>query len=93
MAREFYLVSYDIADDKRRLKVAHLLEGYGERVQYSVFELWAGDEAMAKLRERLAALVEEEGSVRVYHLCALCRDRRAVVGEGAPTAPPDLQIV
>ncbi|MFW6359187.1 MAG: CRISPR-associated endonuclease Cas2, partial [Chroococcales cyanobacterium] len=33
-----YLVTYDIPCDKRRKKVADLLEGYGQRVQYSVFE-------------------------------------------------------
>ena len=32
------LVSYDISDDKRRRKVCKILEGYGYRVQYSVFE-------------------------------------------------------
>jgi CRISPR-associated protein Cas2 len=32
------VVSYDISDDKRRRKVAQIMEGYGYRVQYSVFE-------------------------------------------------------
>lgn len=34
----FVVVSYDIKNDKRRRKVMKLMEGYGERVQYSVFE-------------------------------------------------------
>jgi len=34
-----YLISYDVPDDQRRLKIMHLLEGLGERVQYSVFEV------------------------------------------------------
>lgn len=37
MARRFTIVSYDIADDKRRDKIAKVLLGYGDRVQYSVF--------------------------------------------------------
>jgi CRISPR-associated protein Cas2 len=32
------LVVYDIADDRRRLKLANFLEGHGRRVQESVFE-------------------------------------------------------
>jgi CRISPR-associated protein Cas2 len=32
------VVVYDIADDKRRLKLANFLEGYGRRVQESAFE-------------------------------------------------------
>ena len=37
MARKHFLVSYDISDDKRRTGVSRTLEGYGDRVQYSVF--------------------------------------------------------
>jgi len=33
-----YLITYDIADDRRREDVATLLSGYGPRVQLSVFE-------------------------------------------------------
>lgn len=33
----FYLICYDIVLDKRRNKVAQMLEGYGLRVQKSVF--------------------------------------------------------
>lgn len=32
-----YLVAYDISDPKRLKKVASLLEGYGYRIQLSVF--------------------------------------------------------
>ena len=35
----FYLVTYDITDDQRRTKVAKILEDFGDRVQYSVFEM------------------------------------------------------
>ncbi|MGY4610889.1 CRISPR-associated endonuclease Cas2 [Thermostichus sp. MS-CIW-38] len=35
---QLYVITYDIPDNKRRKKVSDLLEGYGRRVQYSVFE-------------------------------------------------------
>jgi CRISPR-associated protein Cas2 len=35
--RRFYLISYDIPDDRRRARVFKLMRGWGERVQYSVF--------------------------------------------------------
>ncbi len=35
--RRFYLVSYDIPDDRRRTRVFKLLRSWGERVQFSVF--------------------------------------------------------
>jgi CRISPR-associated protein Cas2 len=35
--RRFYLISYDIPDDRRRARVFKLMRGWGERVQFSVF--------------------------------------------------------
>jgi CRISPR-associated protein Cas2 len=37
MARRRYLVAYDIRDDRRLRSIAVCMEGYGERIQYSVF--------------------------------------------------------
>ncbi|HQE92098.1 MAG TPA: CRISPR-associated endonuclease Cas2 [Anaerolineae bacterium] len=106
--RTLYLISYDIPDDKRRLKVMHLLEGYGERVQYSVFEVWADEKQIDHLRRQLARWVKarqgekesggaEEGaisgSVRIYPLCAACREKREVWGEGQPTSEVTLHII
>ena len=64
------VVTYDIADDRRREDVATVLSGYGPRVQLSVFECelrtrreWAS--LQAKLRE-LTGPVEDQ--VRLYPL-------------------------
>lgn len=37
MARRRHLIAYDIADPKRLRRVCNIMEGYGERLQYSVF--------------------------------------------------------
>jgi CRISPR-associated protein Cas2 len=37
MSRRRYLVAYDIRDDRRLRAVATCMEGYGTRIQYSVF--------------------------------------------------------
>jgi CRISPR-associated protein Cas2 len=37
VARRGYLVAYDIREDRRLRNVACCIEGYGERIQYSVF--------------------------------------------------------
>ncbi len=36
--RQSYLVTYDIADEKRLRKVFKIMRGYGDHLQYSVFE-------------------------------------------------------
>jgi CRISPR-associated endonuclease Cas2 len=48
-----YLITYDIPCDKRRKKVSDLLEGYGTRVQYSVFECCLEKDQYDRLRKRL----------------------------------------
>ncbi len=54
-----YVVTYDIADDRRREDVATLLSGYGPRVRLSVFEcdLRTRREAAA-LRSKLRELID-----------------------------------
>ena len=52
------VVSYDISDDKRRRMVAKLLEGYGYRVQYSVFECDLSLKQLQKLRRELKPYVK-----------------------------------
>ena len=33
-----FIICYDITDDSLRAKIVKILEDYGERIQYSVFE-------------------------------------------------------
>ena len=77
------VISYDISDNKRRAKVAKIMEGYGYRVQYSVFECDLDNKKLAELRRRLRPLVnrKEEESVRFYPLCADCERRVKVLGK------------
>ncbi len=95
--RGCYLISYDVPDDKQRLKIAQALEGYGERVQYSVFEVWATAKELETLHKQLTRHVkaagEAQASVRIYPLCAACRGKRDILGKGDPTDAPDLIIV
>jgi len=63
----FYLICYDIPDDKRRKKVADLLEGYGKRVQYSVFECVLNNNKYEELKKRLfKQMKKEEDNIRFY---------------------------
>lgn len=67
-----YVISYDITDNKLRGKIAKKLEGYGRRVQYSVFECEIKKNSFRQLYTELLTLLsgrEEEGSIRVYTLC------------------------
>lgn len=69
-----YVVSYDIVSDKLRNKVAKVLLGYGNRVQYSVFECHISQERFEDLYKKLVLLMAgvDEGNLRFYHLCGKC---------------------
>lgn len=65
----FWVVSYDIVDDKRRRQVVTVLESYGQRGQYSVFECTITDQQQMTLRAKLRDVIDEdEDDIRFYPL-------------------------
>lgn len=89
-----YVIAYDVPDDKRRGKIARLLEGYGVRVQKSVFEADLDDRGYRDLRRRLTRwIVEQEDSVRFYPLCVQCRGQVETIGRLGVMVEPDVLIV
>ena len=60
MARRHFLVSYDIADDKRRTKLFNLLLGEGDHVQYSVFFCECNPTEKARLRSKITEIIHHK---------------------------------
>jgi CRISPR-associated protein Cas2 len=58
--RRHFLVSYDIADDKRRGKVFDLLEGRGDHAQFSVFFCQLNPRELALLRADLTVAIHND---------------------------------
>lgn len=90
----FIVVCYDIRCPKRLRKVARLLEGYGDRVQDSVFECHLDTRRLTRLKQRMARRIDpEHDRVRYYPLCH--RDRAGIQIDGFGQRPkdPDLTIV
>lgn len=69
-----FLLSYDVntedkAGRKRLRKVAKSCVDYGQRVQYSVFELRLTETQLEVLRQKLLGIIDEEkDSLRIYSL-------------------------
>lgn len=68
----WWLVCYDVHDPKRLRKAAKHMEGYGHRVQYSVFRCWMGEREMQRLRWELTELLAPEDDVLMIPLCPRC---------------------
>ena len=72
----FYAISYDIRDDKRRNSVSKVLEGYGSRVQLSLFECNLNPGRLQELLRRLDPFIDaEKDSLRCYPLCNQCSSK------------------
>lgn len=63
-----YLVSYDIEEDRERLQISKVLEGFGRRVQKSVFECPLTKGRKHELEKRLAGLELDTGYVLIYRI-------------------------
>ena len=92
--RQWVVVSYDIPEDKRRTRVMKIIEGYGQRAQYSVFECEVRAADLRQLQERLAAVIDEKvDDVRFYALCNDCLGKVLVLGKGAVHRQQDYEVV
>ena len=73
---------YDVGEDKRRNRIAKLLEKEAARVQYSVFETRMSEARCLSLSQRIAAELGDGDSLRVYVVSASGESRTRVYGDG-----------
>jgi CRISPR-associated protein Cas2 len=65
----FIVVSYDIANDRRRARVLKTMKGYGRRVQFSVFECELSAVSFKRMHGQLFKIfAPKEDSIRFYFL-------------------------
>lgn len=89
----YYVISYDIRDNKRRNRVFKLLKAYAVPVQYSVFEAELTEEALVQLRYRLLPLLKGEDSVILYPLCGRCHGTVMRIGNTADPFSTGVRIL
>jgi CRISPR-associated protein Cas2 len=88
------LVVYDVPDNKRRTKLAKFLEGYGRRVQFSVFECFLSLDEMQQLYGLVERKIKvEEDNVRFYWISRDAVSRTLTLGSPAPEEPPSVYII
>lgn len=88
MEREthLYIISYDIPSDRRRLRAAQLLLGYGERVQESVYECRLANKEVRAVQTALRALLKpDQDRVRIYSVCRACERGVWSIGQAPPS--------
>ena len=75
---------YDVSADKKRRRVAKLLEDIANRVQFSVFETRMGRREAEAVSQRVAAELGPGDSLRVYVIGKNGERRTHVYGDATP---------
>ena len=91
--RTSYLVCYDICDDKRLRKVFQLMRGFGDHLQYSIFECQFTPSDLARCRALVSAIIHhEEDQVLFVNLGpAEGRGDRVITAIGKPYTMLDVR--
>lgn len=84
--RSSYLVCYDISDDKRLRKVFKIMRGWGDHLQFSVFECQLTASDLVRVRTELAEVIHfKEDQVLFVHLGPTeGRGERVIAALGKP---------
>ena len=93
--RNSYLVCYDISDDRRLRKVFKTMRGYGDHLQYSVFECQFTPSDLIRCRSELSKIIHhDEDQVLFVHLGpAEGRGDRVITALGRPYTRVDSSCI
>ena len=87
----FVLVIYDIIENKKRVKLAKKLLGYGFRIQKSAFEAKLTEKKYRQLLSELKSFENSEDSIRVYRIIG--QGNVTVFGEQKDTELEDIIVI
>lgn len=94
MDQAFYLVVYDIVDNRKRYRLVETLKDYGFRVQKSVFECRLSKKQYREMRLKLEKIVDlKQDSLIIYPLCSVCRQGRRILGVEIISSDRDFMIL
>lgn len=93
--RSSFLVTYDIADPKRLRLVFQTLRGFGDHLQFSVFECQLTAADLARLKGELAGIIHhtEDQVLFVYLGPAEGRGDRVITALGKPYTSVDAPCI
>ncbi|MFP7755989.1 CRISPR-associated endonuclease Cas2 [Thermodesulfobacteriota bacterium B35] len=91
----FYIVCYDISDDRARYRVVKALKGFGVRVQKSVFQCPdLSEKQLLELQEKMASLIDHTvDSVHYFRLCRACLREVEWTGIGSKPVADAFRVV
>lgn len=90
----FILISYDVSDNRKRLRLMKFLKNYGTRVQKSVFECNLSSEIYKKIKAKAEGIINRrKDRIRYYRMCGLCHDKVEISGWGEVTEDEEFLVI
>jgi CRISPR-associated protein Cas2 len=93
--RNTYLVCDDIADDFRRARVLKTMKGFGDHLQYSVFECQLNGTDLARCRHALSQVIHHKDDQVLFVNLGPVEGRgdRVISALGRPYTPLDAPCI
>lgn len=89
-----FIITYDITKNKIRRKVSKILEDYGVRVQYSVFESDMNEKELNKVIVYLKKIIDTTtDNIKFYDLCGKCETKTLSIGLDKTYKLPDALVI
>lgn len=88
-----WICSYDISDNTTRKQVAEALLNYGQRIQYSVFELHLQPSLQISLSRKIIQNLQKNDSIRWYQVCKNCQRISIGYGQTDNIKKPDYFLI
>ena len=90
----FVMISYDIVEDKKRLKLMKFLRDYGDRVQKSVFECNLSARTYETVKAEIEKIINKRKDlVRYYRMCKGCVEKVEISGWGEITEEEEFTVI
>lgn len=93
--RHTYLVCYDVSNDLRRARVLKTMKGFGDHLQYSVFECQMNDTDLARCRHALGQVIHHRDDQVLFVNLGPSEGRgdRVITALGRAYAPLDAPCI
>ena len=86
----FCVVAYDIAVAKRRKRVIKIIEPFGKRINFSVFEcMFTENELKKTINELNNVIVKGVDQIAIYTICVNCYTKTYYI----PPIHSDIQVI
>lgn len=71
--KNFWVIAYDVTDNLRRSRISKVIEKFGVRVNYSIFECMLTDKQFENLKDKLSKIMlPSKDHIIYYPLCIDC---------------------